>query len=77
MSIKDDDLKNVAGGAGMGQMETYTAKKGDTLSGIAGHYQHQGWHGVTWERIYDWNRDRITNPNHIEVGWKLRIYLNK
>ena len=56
-------------------MVYYTVVKGDNLHTIARHYQHQGHPSVTWERIYDWNRDVIKNPDHIEVGWKLRIYL--
>ncbi len=75
MTIKDDDLGNVAGGAGGNDMVWYTVAKGDNLHSIARHYSRQGYSGVTWSKIYDWNRDRIKNPDHIEVGWRLRIYL--
>lgn len=75
MSLRDDDLNKVAGGSGGEKTTYYTVAKGDTLHSIARHYQHQGYTGVTWERVFDWNRDRIKNPDHIEVGWKLLIQL--
>lgn len=49
---------------------TYTVKSGDTLSGIAAKY------GTTWQRIYDDNRDKISNPNVIYPGQQLKIYTN-
>jgi GH25 family lysozyme M1 (1,4-beta-N-acetylmuramidase) len=44
----------------------YTVIAGDTLSGIAPRY------GVSWQQLYALNRDRISNPNKIYVGQKLR-----
>ena len=35
----------------------YTVKSGDTLSGVAQHYN------TTWEAIYDDNQSTIHNPN--------------
>ena len=75
MSMKDDDLKNVSGGMGGEKTVYYTVVKGDNLHSIARHYQAQGYSGVTWQKIYDWNRNRITNPDHIEIGWRLLIQL--
>ena len=75
MTLGDNDLNNVSGGAGANSMVYYTVVKGDNLHTIAKHYQYQGHPGVTWERIYDWNRDIVKNPDHIDVGWRLRIYL--
>ncbi|TFH41437.1 MAG: LysM peptidoglycan-binding domain-containing protein, partial [Chrysiogenales bacterium] len=29
--------------------------------------------GRQWKRIYEYNRDRIANPNLIRPGWVLKI----
>lgn len=77
MKIRDDDLNNVAGGAGSNNMVWYTVVKDDNLHRVARNYQQQGYNGVTWEKIFDWNRDTVKNPDFIDVGWRLRIYLIK
>ncbi|HEU0089501.1 MAG TPA: Gmad2 immunoglobulin-like domain-containing protein [Pseudonocardiaceae bacterium] len=48
----------------------YTVVKGDTLSGIAKH-----WYGDAskYPRIFEANRDQITDPDKIFVGQVLRI----
>lgn len=46
----------------------YTVKPGDTLSGIAQHYN------TTWEAIYNENHSEIRNPNLVYVGERLRIH---
>jgi nucleoid-associated protein YgaU len=58
----------------------YTVKPGDTLSGIALKYYHNG---HNWSPIYNANKHgvrradgttgMISNPNLIRVGWKLII----
>jgi nucleoid-associated protein YgaU len=48
-------------------LEVYTVVAGDSLSKIAAHY------GTTWQKIYDINKDVISNPDLIKVGWKLKI----
>lgn len=45
----------------------YTVVAGDTLSGIAARY------GTNWQTIYALNRDRISDPNRIFPGQKLRV----
>lgn len=45
----------------------YVVKKGDNLSAIAAHY------GMKWQDIYHLNRDRISNPDRIFPGQKLRV----
>jgi LysM repeat protein len=45
----------------------YTVKPGDTLSGVAQHYN------TTWEAVYDHNQSSIHNPNLIYAGQKLRV----
>jgi nucleoid-associated protein YgaU len=46
----------------------YTVEAGDSLSKIATKYK-----GVTWQKIFDANRDQIKNPDLIHPGQKLRI----
>ena len=47
--------------------EEYTVVAGDNLSKIAKAY------GTTWQKIHEANKDRIKNPDLIQVGWKLKI----
>lgn len=54
--------------AGGGESE-YTVQAGDSLSKIAAH--HGG--GLTWQDIYEANKDTIHDPNLIHPGQKLRI----
>jgi nucleoid-associated protein YgaU len=56
------------GGGGGGAGETYTVKSGDSLSKIASHYD-----GVSWEEIFEANRDTIKDPNLIHPGQTLKI----
>lgn len=46
----------------------YTVAPGDSLSKIATKYE-----GVTWQKIFEANRDQIKNPDLIHPGQKLRI----
>lgn len=45
----------------------YTVVSGDSLSKIG------KVHGVSWQAIYEANKDVIKNPDLIQVGWKLKI----
>jgi LysM repeat protein len=45
----------------------YSVKPGDTLSGIAQHYN------TTWEAIYNDNHAAIENPNMVYAGQQLRV----
>ncbi len=60
-------LKNALAEA---QQRTYVVKPGDTLSGIAkavyGDWKH-------WQDIYEANKDKIKNPDLIQVGWELKL----
>ncbi|CAN5538693.1 hypothetical protein BH23ACI1_BH23ACI1_23180 [soil metagenome] len=53
-----------------GQDQTYVVAKGDSLSKIA--KQHYG-DANQWRRIYDANRDQISNPDLIHPGQNLKI----
>ena len=55
------------GGGGGGGEETYEIKSGDTLSKIGHHY------GVSWQDIFEANKDTIKDPDKIFPGQKIRI----
>ena len=61
-----DLVMNIEAGGGGGE-ETYTVKSGDTLSKIGHHY------GVSWQEIFEANKDQIKDPNKIFPGQTLRI----
>jgi nucleoid-associated protein YgaU len=46
----------------------YTVKNGDSLSKIAKNYP-----GLTWQKIYEANKDQLKNPDPIYPGQKLVI----
>jgi uncharacterized protein YidB (DUF937 family) len=52
------------------QARTYTVVSGDTLSKIAKHYYGDA---NDWPKIFDANRDKLSNPDRINVGQVLRI----
>ena len=46
---------------------TYTVQSGDTLSKIGSNY------GVSWQKIFEANRDKIDDPDKIFPGQELSI----
>ena len=54
---------NITGGA----EEEYVVEKGDSLSKIGQKY------GVSWQEIYEANRDQVKDPDLIQPGWRLKI----
>jgi nucleoid-associated protein YgaU len=46
---------------------TYTVQAGDSLSKIGSHY------GVSWQKIYEANRDKLSDPDKIRPGQELTI----
>ncbi len=54
--------------SGVGESE-YTVKAGDSLSKIAAHLGG----GLTWQDIYEANKDTIHDPNLIHPGQTLKI----
>ncbi len=46
---------------------TYTVQSGDTLSKIGSNY------GVSWQDIYEVNRDKLNDPDKIFPGQELNI----
>ncbi len=53
-----------------GGEEIYEIKPGDNLSKIAKNYP-----GMTWQKIFDANKDKIKDPNLIHPGQKIIIPL--
>jgi len=51
-----------------GSETTYEIKSGDNLSKIAKNYP-----GMTWQKIYEANKDVIKDPNKIFPGQKIKI----
>lgn len=46
----------------------YVVQAGDTLSGIAARFNKR------WQQLWDLNRDRVSQPNRIYTGQKLRVW---
>jgi len=53
-----------------GSEEVYEVKSGDSLSKIAAKYP-----GMTWQKIFEANKDTIKNPDLIHPGQKIVIPL--
>ena len=58
---------NVGGAAAGGGGHTYTVVSGDNLSKIGAKY------GVTWQQIFEANKDIISDPDLIQPGQELKI----
>lgn len=56
--------------APVSSMKTYTVKKGDTLSGIARDYLGDA---KEYMRIFEANKDQLTDPDTIQPGQVLKI----
>jgi LysM repeat protein len=71
--IADITVTGGAGGATAAPAQggaTYTVKAGDTLSKIA--KQHLG-DGNAYMKIFELNRDQLTNPDQIKPGQVLKL----
>jgi len=60
------NVETGAGDAG-GSANTYTVEPGDNLSKIGAKY------GISWNAIYEANRDIISDPDMIHPGQELKI----
>jgi len=65
------DFSDVTGGASTsGEPRTYVVKKGDSLSKIAKQFYGDM---KLWKKIFEANRDKISNPDLIRPGQQLVI----
>ena len=62
-----DLVMNVKVVQGAGGTKEYVVVSGDNLTKIGKKFNLQ------WKDIYEANKDKIKNPDHIEPGWKLKI----
>jgi len=63
-----DVMLDISGGAAAGGgSNTYTVQAGDNLTKIGAKY------GITWNAIYEANRDIISDPDMIHPGQELKI----
>jgi nucleoid-associated protein YgaU len=62
--------RTMGASAGSSGHETYTVKAGDTLSKIAQHFYNDA---KEYDRIFQANRDKLSDPNRIQVGQQLVI----
>ena len=53
-----------------GSSRTYTVKPGDTLSAIAQQFYGKA---SAYDRIFQANRDKLNDPNHVQAGQELVI----
>lgn len=62
-----DVVMNIKVAQGDGGAKEYVVVSGDNLSKIGKKFN------VKWKDIFDANKDKIKDPDHIEPGWKLKI----
>ncbi|HEX6848925.1 MAG TPA: LysM peptidoglycan-binding domain-containing protein [Chitinophagaceae bacterium] len=62
-----DLVMNISVPQRAGGTQEYTVVKGDSLSKIGKKF------GVQWREIYEANKEKVKDPDHIEPGWKLKI----
>ena len=55
------------GSSSSGSGSTYTVQSGDSLSKIGSQY------GVSWQKIFEANRDKLDDPDKIQPGQELTI----
>lgn len=70
VSAQEQQQAEYVDAAATQQAETYTVKSGDSLWKIA--KNHYG-DGAQYMQIFYANRDKISDPDMIQVGWELTI----
>jgi nucleoid-associated protein YgaU len=67
ISAPEGDASGSYAGSGAGSGSTYTVQSGDTLSKIGSN------HGVSWQKIFEANRDKLDDADKIRPGQELKI----
>lgn len=62
-----DVVMNINAPEAVSDFTEYTVQSGDNLSKIGRN------HNTTWQAIFEANKDVISNPDLIQVGWNLKI----
>jgi len=62
-----DLVMNIKAIQGTGSTKEYVVVSGDNLSKIGKKFN------LKWKDIFEANKDKIKDPDHIEPGWKLKI----
>jgi nucleoid-associated protein YgaU len=62
-----DLVMNIKVIQGVSGTKEYVVVSGDNLTKIGKKFN------VKWKDIFEANKDKIKNPDHIEPGWKLKI----
>jgi len=62
-----DLVMNIKAIQGAGGTKEYTVVSGDNLTKIGKKFN------LKWKDIFEANKDKIKDPDHIEPGWKLKI----
>jgi len=62
-----DLVMNIKAMQGASSTKEYVVVSGDNLTKIGKKFN------VKWKDIFQANKDKIKNPDHIEPGWKLNI----
>ncbi len=66
----NDELTRALEEESRGNMKVVVVRPGDTLGTLAAKYLGNA---LKWKMIYDANRDRLTDPDIIPIGMRLRI----
>jgi nucleoid-associated protein YgaU len=67
MNISAPEASSSASAGASGGGSSYTVQAGDSLSKIGSRY------GVSWQKIYEANRDKLDDPDKIHPGQELTI----
>ncbi|HXH68819.1 MAG TPA: LysM domain-containing protein, partial [Pyrinomonadaceae bacterium] len=67
ISAPEGDNASNYSGSGSSSGSTYTVQSGDTLSKIGSNY------GVSWQKIFEANRDKLDDADKIRPGQELKI----
>lgn len=67
MNISAPESDGGDGGVGTSSGKSYTVQSGDSLSAIGSKF------GVSWQKIFEANRDKLDDPDKIYPGQELTI----